>query len=517
MRIRLSAVLPLVLLIVFAAGGSRQSQLSAFTDADRDGIDDGVEMQLATRFLPTIWHSIADLCPNPTPLKILFRLRHPSVQATPYTNFILINYIILYDEDCGSLGHRGDNEPFEVWLVWNGADWAFAGLSATAHYATAAETRTVSTSSNVIWVGNKKHGNYAQRSECGIAWSPDDECSEDLLFLRTLYNVGEPYATMIDSLEAVNYDWRSEAVWNDPNRKFFDAGDIRTQLSHNRFNAPFNPPGWWECISPCDQRLNECINSPTDPYTCYAEHQQCTDYCNGTYRWDDGAHEYTPAPPPPAASIFFDGFNFEGQWFTEPVTDVPFVGWEWNDRISSIFIPSQTTVVLYEHIDFGGASLTLTGPASIPDLRAYAGPGPGGTWNDAASSMRVFSGAPPPPPPAGPTLAPGQSLNPGQAVHSPDGRFTLMYQTDANLVLYRSDGSPMWAINCWPVCVGLPPAGYAIMQTDGNFVVYDAGGSPVWHAGTYGHPGAYLQVQNDGNMVVYDSSGAPLWATGTSG
>jgi hypothetical protein len=122
------------------------------------------------------------------------------------------------------------------------------------------------------------------------------------------------------------------------------------------------------------------------------------------------------------------------------------------------------------------------------------------------------------PPAGGHTLDPGQSLNPGQSVYSPDGRFRLTYQTDANFVLYRSsDNLPLWAINCWPVCNNLGAPGHAIMQTDGNLVVYDANGAPVWNSGTFGHPGAYLQVQNDGNMVVYDTNGSPLWWTGTGG
>jgi Family of unknown function (DUF5722)/Peptidase inhibitor family I36 len=68
--------------------------------------------------------------------------------------------------------------------------------------------------------------------------------------------------------------------------------------------------------------------------------------------------------------------------------DVPFVGWDWNDRITSVKVPPGHYVILYDAINYGGASLTLYSDA--PDLRAYAGPGPGGTWNDTVSSIRVF-------------------------------------------------------------------------------------------------------------------------------
>jgi pimeloyl-ACP methyl ester carboxylesterase len=80
--------------------------------------------------------------------------------------------------------------------------------------------------------------------------------------------------------------------------------------------------------------------------------------------------------------ILFDGESLSSSG------DLSFVGWTWNDRISSLRIPAGKTVVLYEHIDFGGASLTLTGDQV--DLRDHAGPGVDGTWNDAVSSIRIY-------------------------------------------------------------------------------------------------------------------------------
>jgi hypothetical protein len=111
----------------------------------------------------------------------------------------------------------------------------------------------------------------------------------------------------------------------------------------------------------------------------------------------------------------------------------------------------------------------------------------------------------------------GTIINPGDQFASPNGQFVLTYQTDGNFVLYNN-GSPVWAINCWPTCNStgfegnaFAPAGYATMQTDGNLVVYNGYGGPDWHTYTFGNPGAYLAIQNDGNLVVYSSSGAVLW------
>jgi hypothetical protein len=95
----------------------------------------------------------------------------------------------------------------------------------------------------------------------------------------------------------------------------------------------------------------------------------------------------TPGPGSGDDVSFYQDVSYAGESFAAPV-DQSFVGWEWNDRISSIRIPSGKTVVLYEHIDYGGASLTLTGDQV--DLRGYPGPGGDGTWNDAVSSIRIY-------------------------------------------------------------------------------------------------------------------------------
>ncbi len=87
-----------------------------------------------------------------------------------------------------------------------------------------------------------------------------------------------------------------------------------------------------------------------------------------------------------AQATFYEDINYGGASFPANA-DMSFVGWDWNDRISSLRVPVGLAVILYQNIDFGGASLTLTSDA--PDLRAYPGPGADGTWNDAASSIRI--------------------------------------------------------------------------------------------------------------------------------
>jgi hypothetical protein len=108
-------------------------------------------------------------------------------------------------------------------------------------------------------------------------------------------------------------------------------------------------------------------------------------------------------------------------------------------------------------------------------------------------------------------LPSGSSLHVNVSLVSPNGRFSLLFQPDGNLVLYRSDGVPLWASNT----SGIAP-GQAIMQTDGNFVVYDSDGTPWWASGTSGNAGAELVLRDDGDVLVQIGS-AVLWETGTGG
>jgi hypothetical protein len=113
------------------------------------------------------------------------------------------------------------------------------------------------------------------------------------------------------------------------------------------------------------------------------------------------------------------------------------------------------------------------------------------------------------PPAAGDTMQPGEMLDP--SIESANGLYTLVYQSDGNLVLYRNGSTnALWASG-----TDGSSRGSAIMQIDGNFVVYDQSGNAVFAAGTNGNPGSRLVVQDDGNVVIYTTDGTALWATNT--
>jgi hypothetical protein len=115
------------------------------------------------------------------------------------------------------------------------------------------------------------------------------------------------------------------------------------------------------------------------------------------------------------------------------------------------------------------------------------------------------------PPPSGcGVLVPGESLGADQGAASCDGRFTLLQQSDGNLVLYQNGGEALWSTDTYG------SGGRVLaMQDDGNLVLYTADGYPVWASGTSGYPGAWLAIQNDGNLVIYHYRA--IWASGTSG
>jgi hypothetical protein len=120
----------------------------------------------------------------------------------------------------------------------------------------------------------------------------------------------------------------------------------------------------------------------------------------------------------------------------------------------------------------------------------------------------------PTPPPMVPTASPcgrlgaNEALGPNESVTSCDGRFSLVHQSDGNVVLYQ-EGVARWSSRT---------AGKAsstlVMQGDGNLVLYGPWLNALWSSRTPGAANAFLAVQDDGNVVLY-SNGQPRWSTGT--
>lgn len=106
-------------------------------------------------------------------------------------------------------------------------------------------------------------------------------------------------------------------------------------------------------------------------------------------------------------------------------------------------------------------------------------------------------------------LKANEMLKPGERLVSKNGRFTLDYQTDSNLVIYTVDRKFIWESRTRGA------AGRAIMQSDGNFAIYAADGRFLWNTGTTTAM-SELVLQDNGNLVVITPTGAQIWSSNSA-
>lgn len=91
---------------------------------------------------------------------------------------------------------------------------------------------------------------------------------------------------------------------------------------------------------------------------------------------------------------------------------------------------------------------------------------------------------------------------------SKNKRFSLVFQSDGNLVVYRDGAAPIWSSNTANV-----GAREFVYQADGNLVIYGDGGSVKWASGSDGKQGEALFLQDDGNLVLHAPGARVVWAT----
>jgi hypothetical protein len=129
-----------------------------------------------------------------------------------------------------------------------------------------------------------------------------------------------------------------------------------------------------------------------------------------------------------------------------------------------------------------------------------------GTITSASASVPIAIGQAP----RG-VLYPGERLNPGDQLTSPNGRYALVMQGDGNLLEY-DEGTPVWTSNT----AGHSGSDFEA-QSDGNFVVYAPGHASVWASNTAGHAGSVLKIQDDRNIVIYAPGNVAVWESHTVG
>jgi hypothetical protein len=198
------------------------------TDLDNDGIVDDTEYYVAERIFPVVHYHTDETCIGPSgPAPFLFRARHPSIDQELRTDYILVNYVRLYTDDCGSLPHDGDNEAFQVLAKWSGSDWEFEYMAAVAHWGDATFEHSTSSSNFHLWISEDKHAGYVEFSECNF---PDDcESTGNTSETLALHNVGEWSDQLQTDLGFIDSAFDNENPWN-PNDKFLNAGYIFFQL-----------------------------------------------------------------------------------------------------------------------------------------------------------------------------------------------------------------------------------------------------------------------------------------------
>jgi hypothetical protein len=253
---------------------------SAVTDGDGDGLDDAVEDALASRFFPWTWFDSGENagCTHPAstagnPGTALARIRRHPADA----NKIAIQYVILYQRDCGDIGgltsHNGDVEPLSVTLAPNPAcpyGYGAFSLKTVSHEGVAGEHtdqrllgnsctwgRAAGGSPQVarIYVSENKHGNYASDASCDSAVGGLENCSESFTLPYNVFNVGEDGARRIDELSA--YQFPGEYAWSAvPFRGGLgsgggDAGLVRDKMLKDSLLAiGVDPPPSTRCNQP---------------------------------------------------------------------------------------------------------------------------------------------------------------------------------------------------------------------------------------------------------------------------
>lgn len=100
----------------------------------------------------------------------------------------------------------------------------------------------------------------------------------------------------------------------------------------------------------------------------------------------------------------------------------------------------------------------------------------------------------------------------GTIMRSMNGVFTLKWQDDGNLALYKNGNNLIWSSQTQ----GKNAAKFHI-QDDGNLVIYNSSNQPIWASNTNNQNVSYIVLQDDGNLVLYTIKNQPIWATNTGG
>ena len=100
----------------------------------------------------------------------------------------------------------------------------------------------------------------------------------------------------------------------------------------------------------------------------------------------------------------------------------------------------------------------------------------------------------------------GQSLLRGEKIESSE--YTLIHQTDGNVVVYNIDNKPLWATN-----TNGKPSLLFTLQEDGNLVLYDINNKPLWDSKTNGKSSFSLSIGSSGKLVIMSKNMTLVWSS----
>lgn len=236
--------------------GSATPTPTPVVDQDGDGLDDGFEAGVAASYMPFLAIAANDACPLGG---MLYRVRpHPSAGA--YLNVV---YDHLFQNDCGTFGHVGDDEVFAVTIdPTKPAPEGILAIKAISHQGTICEKDTTCgslpglTPCSTADVGGKawpvvfsskdKHGSYADLNVCQTQSCFDTCTLPPTSPVLPMQNAGEPGGHLTDDLTSSGFitaanGWTEAGLmdfdpWVDQN--FGGAGSVAKDLVDPAFVTP---------------------------------------------------------------------------------------------------------------------------------------------------------------------------------------------------------------------------------------------------------------------------------------
>ncbi|AXA91445.1 hypothetical protein [Massilia sp. YMA4] len=109
-----------------------------------------------------------------------------------------------------------------------------------------------------------------------------------------------------------------------------------------------------------------------------------------------------------------------------------------------------------------------------------------------------------------------QEMVVNQPYVSANGVYTLIFQSDGNMVIYKGPPPYTWRTAIWSTGSDVKQGRKAVMQTDGNLVVYDANNAAVWDSRTgqaQQNYAPFLTLNNDGSIQITSSNPKSNWSS----